>query len=59
MTTAVVLATNPFAMGALVVVSVMGITLVWTARVLGHRVAEQARESQPAPPPDDLEPGSS
>jgi hypothetical protein len=56
---AVVLATNPLAMGALIVVTVMGITLVWTARILGRRAAEQARESEPTPPPDDLEPGSS
>ncbi|PYY36867.1 hypothetical protein DEJ16_01935 [Curtobacterium sp. MCJR17_055] len=56
---AVVLATNPFATAALVVVSVMGIALVGTARFLGRRAAEQAREGEPTPPPDDLEPGSS
>jgi hypothetical protein len=59
MTTAVVLATNPLAMGAIVVVAVVGITLVGTARFLVRRAGEQAREDEPTPPPDDLEPGSS
>ncbi|PYY35523.1 hypothetical protein [Curtobacterium sp. MCBD17_030] len=59
MTTAVVLASNPLAMGAVIVVAVVGLTLAWTARLLGRRAAEQARASEPTPPPDDLEPGSS
>ncbi|PZE55289.1 hypothetical protein DEJ33_08595 [Curtobacterium sp. MCPF17_047] len=59
MTTAVVLATSPLAMGTIIVVAVVGLTLVGTARFLGRRAAVQARESEPTTPPDDLEPGSS
>ncbi|WIB11984.1 hypothetical protein [Curtobacterium sp. MCPF17_052] len=46
-------------MGTIIVVAVVGLTLVGTARFLGRRAAVQARESEPTTPPDDLEPGSS
>ncbi|GAA1492030.1 hypothetical protein [Curtobacterium herbarum] len=59
MTTAVVLATNPLAMGAIIVVAVVGITFAGTARFLVRRSAAQARADEPTPPPDDLEPGRS
>jgi hypothetical protein len=53
------LATNPLAAGALIVVAIGGIALVGTARFLVRRSAAQAREGEPTPPPDDLEPGES